>query len=77
MVELPKDKTYKVKTVADLLNCPINMQPEMLKVIVDFFVKRSDLIKETGKDQIATNIKLSVTNDGVDESYIKMRQENA
>lgn len=74
MIELPENETYTIRTIEDLMNCPVNMQIELINVLSDFFIKRNDLIEKTGNDQIAKNITFSLTNDGVIKSNVKIKR---
>ena len=74
VLTLPSGETYKIETVEDLLNCPTNMEAELIQVLYDFFIERRELIKKTGKEQVAKNILLSLTNGGVNKSYIDMHR---
>ena len=64
MINLPKDEIYEIKTVEDLLNCPLNMQMDLISVILETFKARIVEIETTGKDQEIINVVMSVTNDG-------------
>ncbi len=73
MINLPKGDTYEIKTLEDILNCPVNMQMEVLGVICEAFKARIERIEKTGKRSYIKTIKMSVTNDGVNKSTVSAK----
>jgi formylmethanofuran dehydrogenase subunit E len=69
-LSLPKGEMYHIKTIEDLVNCPINMYKEATHLIATAWAERLEVMEKTRKVHDITNCTLSVTNDGVDETYV-------
>ena len=74
MIKLPKGETYEIKTIEDVLNCPINMQMELIGIICEGFKARLEAIDESGKDNEIKNVKMSITNDGINKSHVEINK---
>ena len=74
MTTLKEGDTYRIETLDDLINCPINMMSEAIAHIAELHLKRIDLIQEREKGIEFKCVFIEITNDGIDETTMNIRE---
>lgn len=74
MIYLNENETYIIKSLDDLVNCPVNMMQDAVKHIQHIFLKRIELMEERDKGIDFKNVYLELKNDGIDETNFKMTE---
>lgn len=76
MEHLKEGETYKIESVYDLFNCPVNMMDECIEGIKDIFIKRLEISKKKGYPIKIVKPYFELTNDGENMTHIEAKELN-